>query len=151
MADDGVGDRHAGGSAADRDPDAVALPILIFQIFTNFDALATAFAAGATAPLAWARRRPGLAGVVIRAPGGGELYPLLLLIPLALLAVVRHRLREVGKAPAPPAPPAAPAPARPARPPARRRPSSRPPPARPPARPPPPFCSHTHTRARRAW
>ena len=35
-------------------------PILIFQAFTNFDALAAAFATAAM--LAWARRRPVLAG-----------------------------------------------------------------------------------------
>ena len=40
-----------------------ASPILIFQIFTNFDALATAFAIGSM--LAWARRKPVLAGVLI--------------------------------------------------------------------------------------
>ena len=42
-------------------------PLLIFQIFTNFDALATAFAVGAL--LAWARRRPVLAGVLIGVGG----------------------------------------------------------------------------------
>jgi len=40
-----------------------ASPILIFQVFTNFDALATAFATGAL--LAWARRKPWLAGALI--------------------------------------------------------------------------------------
>ena len=70
-----------------------ASPIVIFQIFTNFDALATAFAAGAL--LAWARRRPALAGVLIGLGVAAKLYPLLLLIPLALLAVRTGRLREV--------------------------------------------------------
>ncbi len=51
-----------------------ASPIVIFQIFTNFDALATAF--GACALLAWARRRPVLAGVADRVGGGGEAVPL---------------------------------------------------------------------------
>lgn len=72
-----------------------ASPIVIFQIFTNFDALATAFAAGAL--LAWARRRPVLAGVLIGLGVAAKLYPLLLLIPLALLAVRAGRLREAGK------------------------------------------------------
>ncbi|MCV7366006.1 hypothetical protein CRI77_14835 [Mycolicibacterium duvalii] len=72
-----------------------ASPIVVFQIFTNFDALATAFAAGAL--LAWARRRPALAGVLIGLGVAAKLYPLLLLIPLALLAVRTGRLREVGK------------------------------------------------------
>ncbi len=70
-----------------------ASPIVIFQIFTNFDALATAFAAGAL--LAWARRRPALAGVLIGLGVAAKLYPLLLLIPLALLAIRTGRLREV--------------------------------------------------------
>ncbi|MCH9667754.1 MAG: glycosyltransferase family 87 protein [Actinomycetia bacterium] len=72
-----------------------ASPIVIFQIFTNFDALATAFAAGAL--LAWARRRPVLAGTLIGLGVAAKLYPLLLLIPLALLAVRTGRHREVGR------------------------------------------------------
>ncbi len=72
-----------------------ASPLLIFQIFTNFDALATAFAVGAL--LAWSRRRPVLAGVLIGLGVAAKLYPLLLLIPLALLAVRTGRLREVGR------------------------------------------------------
>lgn len=71
-------------------------PILIFQIFTNFDALATAFAAGAL--LAWARRKPWLAGVLIGLGVAVKLYPLLLFVPLVLLGVRTGRLREVGKA-----------------------------------------------------
>ncbi|MFY9919461.1 MAG: glycosyltransferase family 87 protein [Mycobacterium sp.] len=70
-------------------------PIVIFQIFTNFDALATAFATGAV--LAWARRKPVLAGVLIGLGVAAKLYPLLLLIPLALLGLRAGRLREVGK------------------------------------------------------
>jgi uncharacterized membrane protein len=72
-----------------------ASPIVIFQIFTNFDALATAFATGAL--LAWARRKPVLAGVLIGVGVAAKLYPLLLLIPLVLLAVRTGKLREVGK------------------------------------------------------
>lgn len=70
-------------------------PIVIFQIFTNFDALATAFATGAL--LAWARRRPVLAGALIGLGVAAKLYPILLLIPLALLGLRTGRLREVGK------------------------------------------------------
>ncbi len=73
-----------------------ASPIVIFQIFTNFDALATAFATSAL--LAWARRRPVLAGVLIGVGVAAKLYPLLLLAPLALLAIRTGKLREVGKA-----------------------------------------------------
>ncbi|MDY6869800.1 MAG: glycosyltransferase family 87 protein [Actinomycetota bacterium] len=70
-----------------------ASPLVIFQIFTNFDALATAFAVGAL--LAWARRRPVLAGALIGLGVAAKLYPLLLLVPLALLAVRTGRWREV--------------------------------------------------------
>jgi uncharacterized membrane protein len=72
-----------------------ASPIVIFQIFTNFDALATAFATGAL--LAWARRKPVLAGALIGIGVAAKLYPLLLLVPLAVLAVRTGRLRELGK------------------------------------------------------
>ncbi len=72
-----------------------ASPILIFQIFTNFDALATAFATGAL--LAWARRRPVLAGALLGLGVAAKLYPLLLLLPLAILAARTGRLREVAK------------------------------------------------------
>lgn len=70
-----------------------ASPLLIFQIFTNFDALATAFAVGAL--LAWARRRPVLAGALIGLGIAAKLYPLLLLAPLLVLGVRTGRLREV--------------------------------------------------------
>ena len=72
-----------------------ASPLLIFQIFTNFDALATACAAFAM--LAWARRRPVLAGALIGVGVALKLYPLLLLVPLVILGVRSGRLREVGK------------------------------------------------------
>lgn len=69
-----------------------ASPILIFQIFTNFDALATALAVGGL--LAWARRRPALAGVLIGLGVAAKLYPALLLVPIFLLAIRTGRLRE---------------------------------------------------------
>jgi len=70
-------------------------PILIFNVFTNFDALATAFATGAL--LAWARRKPWLAGALIGLGVAAKLYPLLLLVPMAILGLRTGRLREVGK------------------------------------------------------
>jgi uncharacterized membrane protein len=73
-----------------------ASPILIFQMFTNFDALATAFATGAL--LAWARRKPWLAGALIGLGVAAKLYPLLLFVPMVLLGLRTGRLREVGKA-----------------------------------------------------
>jgi len=71
-------------------------PILMFQAFTNFDALATAFATGSM--LAWARRRPVLAGVLIGLGVAAKLYPLLLLAPLLLLGVRSGRLADPLKA-----------------------------------------------------
>jgi len=70
-----------------------ASPLVIFQIFTNFDALATALALGGL--LAWARRRPVLAGVLIGLGGAAKLYPLLLLGPLLVLSVRTGRFREL--------------------------------------------------------
>ena len=73
-----------------------ASPILIFQIFTNFDALATAFAVGGM--LAWARRKPYLAGVLIGLGVAAKLYPLLLLLPVVLLGIRTGRLAGAAKA-----------------------------------------------------
>ncbi|HEY0637973.1 MAG TPA: glycosyltransferase 87 family protein [Pseudonocardiaceae bacterium] len=67
-------------------------PIVIVHVFTNFDALATAFATAGV--LAWARRRPELAGVLIGIGGAAKLYPLFLLGPLLLLCLRSGRLRE---------------------------------------------------------
>jgi uncharacterized membrane protein len=72
-----------------------ASPILIFEIFTNFDALAVALSTGSI--LAWARRRPVLAGVLIGLGVAAKLYPALLLIPLLLLGVRTGKLRDVGR------------------------------------------------------
>ncbi len=70
-------------------------PILIFQAFTNFDALATAFATAGL--LAWARRRPVLAGVLIGLGVAAKLYPLLLLGPLLVLGLRTGRLADCGR------------------------------------------------------
>lgn len=72
-----------------------ASPLLIFQIFTNFDALAVAAAVGAL--LAWSRRRPVLAGALIGIGVALKLFPLLLLIPLLILGVRTGRVRDVGR------------------------------------------------------
>ena len=69
-----------------------ASPILIFQIFTNFDALATGLAVGGL--LAWARRRPALAGLLIGLGVAAKLYPALLLLPLFLLGLRTGRSRD---------------------------------------------------------
>ncbi|ORB16594.1 glycosyltransferase family 87 protein [Mycobacterium noviomagense] len=70
-----------------------ASPLLIFQIFTNFDALPTAFAVGGL--LAWARRRPVLAGVLIGLGVAAKLYPVVFLLPLLVLGLRVGRLPEV--------------------------------------------------------
>jgi len=70
-----------------------ASPLLVFHAFSNWDLLAMAFASGAL--WAWARRRPGLAGVLIGLGTAAKLYPVLLLIPLALLAYRSGRWRPV--------------------------------------------------------
>ena len=60
-------------------------PLVIVHVFTNFDPLATAFAAGGL--LAWARKRPVLAGILLGLGGAAKLYPLLLLGPLLVLCL----------------------------------------------------------------
>jgi uncharacterized membrane protein len=67
-----------------------ASPLVIFQIFTNFDALATALAIAGL--LAWARRRPVLAGVLLGLGVAAKLYPVLLLGPLLVLGIRTGRL-----------------------------------------------------------
>ena len=58
-------------------------PLVAVHAFTNFDALAVAFATAAL--LAFARRRPWLAGALLGVGGAVKLYPLILLVPLVLL------------------------------------------------------------------
>ncbi|MVU80004.1 DUF2029 domain-containing protein [Nocardia sp. ET3-3] len=67
-------------------------PLVLVHAFTNFDALATAFAAGGL--LAWARRKPVLAGVLLGLGGAAKLYPLLLLGPILILCLRAERLDE---------------------------------------------------------
>jgi uncharacterized membrane protein len=72
-----------------------ASPLVIFQIFTNFDALATAFAVGGL--LAWARRKPVLAGVLIGLGAAAKLYPLLFLGPMLVLGIRTGRLGALAR------------------------------------------------------
>ncbi|QUR65718.1 glycosyltransferase family 87 protein [Mycobacterium spongiae] len=90
--------RAAAGLAGRRIWDAAlvaACPLVIFQIFTNFDAVATAFAMGGL--LAWARRRPVLAGVLLGFGAAAKLYPLLFVYPLLLLGIRAGRLRALAR------------------------------------------------------
>ncbi|WP_285487822.1 glycosyltransferase family 87 protein [Amycolatopsis taiwanensis] len=66
-------------------------PLVLVHAFTNFDALATAFAA--TGLLAWARRKPALAGLLLGLGAATKLYPLLLLGPLLVLCIRAGKLR----------------------------------------------------------
>lgn len=67
-------------------------PLVVVHVFTNFDALATALAT--TGVLAWARRRPELAGLLLGLGGAAKMYPLFLLGPLLVLCLRAGRLRE---------------------------------------------------------
>ncbi|MGF2952347.1 glycosyltransferase family 87 protein [Mycobacterium sp. THU-M116] len=67
-----------------------ASPLVVFQVFTNFDALATGLAMAGL--LAWARRRPVLAGVLIGLGAAAKLYPLMLLGSMLALGIRTGRL-----------------------------------------------------------
>lgn len=73
-----------------------ASPLVIVHAFTNFDALAAAFAA--TGLLAWSRKRPVLAGVLLGLGAAAKLYPAFLLLPILLLCVRSGRVAAWGKA-----------------------------------------------------
>ncbi|WP_371852329.1 glycosyltransferase family 87 protein [Nocardia arizonensis] len=66
-------------------------PLVLVHAFTNFDAIATAFAA--TGLLAWSRRRPALAGLLLGLGGAAKLYPLLLLGPIVVLCLRTDSMR----------------------------------------------------------
>lgn len=92
--------RGDGASGADHghgrpwDAALVAIsPLVAVHAFTNFDALAVALACAGM--LAFARGRPVLAGILLGLGGAAKLYPLLLLLPIVLVAV---RRRDVGVA-----------------------------------------------------
>jgi uncharacterized membrane protein len=70
---------------------AALSPLAVVHAFTNFDALATALAT--TGLLAWARRRPVLAGVLLGLGTATKFYPVLLLFPILLLCLRAGRLR----------------------------------------------------------
>ncbi len=71
---------------------AAVSPLVVVHAFTNFDALAAA--AATTGLLAWARRRPVLAGVLLGIGGAAKLYPLFLLGPILVLCLRAGRLRD---------------------------------------------------------
>lgn len=67
-------------------------PLVIVHAFTNFDTLAAAAAAGAI--LAWSRKRPVVAGILIGLGAAAKLYPLFLLGPLLVLCLRAGKLRS---------------------------------------------------------
>ncbi len=71
---------------------AAVAPLAFVHVFTNFDALATMFAT--TGLLAWSRRRPAAAGVLLGLGAATKLYPLFLLGPLLVLCLRSGHLRE---------------------------------------------------------
>lgn len=71
---------------------AALSPLVFVHVFTNFDALATALAT--TGLLAWARRRPALAGVLIGLGCAAKLYPVLFLGPILLLCLRSGQIRR---------------------------------------------------------
>lgn len=70
---------------------AAVSPLVLVQLYTNFDAWAVALATGGL--LAWGRSRPLLAGVLLGLGGATKFYPLLLLVPLVLIGLRRRNLR----------------------------------------------------------
>lgn len=66
-------------------------PLLIVHAFTNWDLFAMALASAAI--LAWARKHPILAGVLIGLGAAAKLYPIFFLGPLLALAIRTGRYR----------------------------------------------------------
>jgi uncharacterized membrane protein len=65
-------------------------PLLVVHAYTNWDLLAVALAGAGL--VAWQRRRPGVAGVLIGLGTAAKLYPALFLVPLFALCVRTRRL-----------------------------------------------------------
>jgi uncharacterized membrane protein len=66
-------------------------PLIAVHAFTNFDTLAVALASGGM--LAWARRKPALAGVLLGLGAAAKLYPLFILGALLVLCLRTDRMR----------------------------------------------------------
>jgi uncharacterized membrane protein len=69
-------------------------PIVLVHAFTNFDTLAAALAA--TGLLAWSRKKPALAGLLLGLGTATKLYPLLLLGALLVLCLRAGKMRVWG-------------------------------------------------------
>ena len=80
-----------------RDALLVALsPVVIFSAFTNWDLIAVGL--GMVGLVAWAARRPVLAGVLIGAATATKFYPLLFFGPLLVLCWRAGRMRQFAAA-----------------------------------------------------
>ena len=71
-----------------------AAPTVAVASLVNWDLLAVALTA--TGMLAWSRRRPGLAGVLLGLGMAAKLYPVFLLGPLLVLCLRSARMRAFG-------------------------------------------------------
>ncbi|WP_131788206.1 glycosyltransferase family 87 protein [Protofrankia symbiont of Coriaria ruscifolia] len=71
-------------------------PGLVLHLLTNWDIVAVAFAAGGL--LAWSRRVPTLAGILFGLGAATKFYPLLFLLPVAVLALRAGRGWAFGRA-----------------------------------------------------
>ena len=68
-----------------------AAPLLAFHAFTNWDLLAVAFTAGGL--LAWSKKAPAVAGLLLGFGAATKAYPLLMLVALGLLAYRAGQMR----------------------------------------------------------
>lgn len=64
-------------------------PLLVFHAFSNWDLLAMALASAAL--WAWSRDRPVATGVLVGLGTAAKLYPVFLLVPIAVLAIRTRR------------------------------------------------------------
>uniref|UniRef100_UPI0040445E49 glycosyltransferase family 87 protein n=1 Tax=Frankia sp. CiP1_Cm_nod2 TaxID=2897161 RepID=UPI0040445E49 len=71
-------------------------PALVLHLLTNWDIVAVTFAAAGL--LAWSRRAPVLAGILFGLGAATKFYPLLFLLPLAVLALRAGRGRAFVRA-----------------------------------------------------
>jgi uncharacterized membrane protein len=69
-------------------------PVLALDATINWDLFAVALTM--LSMLAWARRRPGVAGLLLGLAVSAKFYPVVLLVPFAALCLRARRLREFG-------------------------------------------------------
>jgi uncharacterized membrane protein len=67
-------------------------PVLFVHAYTNWDLFAVALSTAGL--LAWQRRRPWLAGLLVGLGAGAKFYPVLFMLPLLLLCLRARRMYE---------------------------------------------------------